>query len=663
MAVYRGGVVPRESYDRQYRSLFEEAPIAYHEIDRDGIVRRVNRAECELLGWEKSRILGRYIWEFVVPEGRQESLEAIRRKIAGLEPLRPIKRTYIRGDGARLPVEIHENLIRDDWDGVMGLRSMLLDLTARRRAEEALRSSEEHYRHLFEDAPVGIYRTTPDGRIVAANPTLLRMLGFDSFEELAARDLEKEGFESASARGEFKRLIEREGEIHGLEAVWRRRDGSRIFVREHARLYRGPDGTPLYYEGAAEDITARKEAENRLAVYAEELRRKNEELTGALATAQEATEMKSRFLANMSHEIRTPMNGVLGMAELLMDTPLTDEQSEYASAVKTSAESLLAILNDILDISKIESGKLEVECLEFELPAAMEEIDSLAGYRARAKGLEFSLRLDAALPRYVRGDPGRLRQVLLNLVGNAVKFTERGHVKVTADALAESGGRTSVRFVVEDTGIGIGPEEGARLFSPFVQADSSMTRRYGGTGLGLAISQQLVGMMGGRIGYHSQPGRGSSFFFEIPFETVTPDRLVAHAGPDRSPDSGRILLAEDNLVNQRIALAMLAKAGYLVDAVTTGLAALEAVQRRPYDLVLMDVRMPEMDGLEATAAIRGLEGAGRRTPILAMTADATTGHRQRCLEAGMDDCVSKPVAHAELLKTVRRWLRSASPSS
>ncbi len=529
----------------QFRRLFEDAPIPYYETVRDGVITRVNRAQCRLLGLEASAILGRHVWEFVAAEEREASRQSIQRKMAGDTPLAPLERHFVRRDGTRLTVEIHENHIRD-WKGqILGIRSALLDITERKRTEESLQR------------------------------------------------------------------------------------------------------------------------------YARQLQQNNEELAAALAAAREATELKSRFLANMSHEIRTPMNGVLGMAELLVSTSLNAEQREYAEGIQNSAEILLSLLNDVLDLSKIESGKLELECIPFDPFSIVEEVRRTLAVRARAKSLAFTCRRDARLPRLVSGDPVRLRQTLMNLAGNAIKFTEQGEVVVAADLTREEGERAVLRFSVRDTGIGIASGQRERLFDSFVQGDGSTTRKYGGTGLGLAISKQLVELMGGQIAVESAPGRGSLFCFEVSFKKHAaeqpPAPLPAFQAADFTLAAGvppgnhryRILLAEDNPVNQTIALRILQKAGYATDAVASGKHAVEALASSHYDLVLMDVQMPEMDGLEATAQIRRLEGALRHTPVIAMTANAMAGDREKCLAAGMDDYLSKPIQAQQLCQVVRRWVERA----
>lgn len=404
----------------------------------------------------------------------------------------------------------------------------------------------------------------------------------------------------------------------------------------------------------------------RLEESARELRKKNEELALALAAAREAAEIRTRFLAAMSHEIRTPMTGVLGMTELLLCTPLNPEQRHYAETIKESAESLLRIVNDILDLSKIEAGKLEIESVVFDLRVTLRAVTTILLPQAHAKGLRLITEVAEDVPQWLSGDPGRLRQVLLNIAGNAVKFTEQGEVRLSAEVADSEGERIRIRFRVEDTGIGIAPEQIDAIFEEFVQVDSSAARRFGGTGLGLSIAKRLVEMMGGEIGCSSRLGEGSVFWFAVPFRTapaVPPENVVRtglEAGGGRRL---RVLVVEDNPVNRTIAVRLLAREGCQVDAVESGQEAVEACAGADYDLVLMDVNMPGVDGYEATRRIRRLEGAGRHTPIVAVTASAMQGDRDRCLECGMDDYVAKPFSAGRLRELLETWAPRSAASA
>ena len=442
----------------------------------------------------------------------------------------------------------------------------------------------------------------------------------------------------------------------------RKKNGRKIIVAMNVRVVQDPEGRMHYFEGFVSDITERKRVEIAL--------------QQAKDAAEAANQAKSQFLANMSHDIRTPMNGIIGMTELVLDTDLTAEQREHLMMVKASADSLLRLLDDILDFAKIEARKLDIEPLEFQLRESLGSTIKAMAVRAHIKGLELACRIAPSVPDALVGDAARLRQILVNLVGNAIKFTKRGEVVVEVEALAAEISLTGVlpndvvhlHFSVRDTGVGIPIEKQGVIFEPFVQADSSTTRHYGGTGLGLAICAELVTLMGGRIWVESAPGQGSTFHFTVElgrqgdqdlgmippalsplqhtpaptFDSRHP--LGAPPATDLMQPRLHILLAEDNIENQTLAVRLLERRGHTVVVASTGGEVLTAWRREAFDLILMDVQMPEMDGLETTAAIRVEERrSGRHIPIIAMTAHAMAGDRQRCLEAGMDEYISKPI--------------------
>jgi PAS domain S-box-containing protein len=523
---------------------------------------------------------------------------------------------------------------RNELDRVRDELERLVD----ERTQE-LRKVSEDYRRIFESAhdPILIFRPA-DEVVLNVNRRACEIYGF-SREELVGMSLMDVSEDVPSGRDQVAQTMEK-GVFYNFESVQFRKDGSRMFLEINASL--------IEYEGQPAILSINRDVTER---------RKAEEMRLAKEAAEQADQAKGRFLANMSHEIRTPMAGVLGLVDLLLKTELSQTQRGYGALIQTSAGSLLRLIDDVLDFSKIEAGRLSLERVPFDLHATLREIVELLRFRASARRTELVLVLHPAVPEWVWGDPGRLRQVLTNLVGNAVKFTEGGRVEVEAERLAD--GR--LRFRVADTGIGIPQEVRGRLFTLFSQADSSTSRRFGGSGLGLAISQRIVEQMSGEIGYESTPDVGSVFWFILPFEAATPPASAPFlpAGEASTRPDGlryRILVAEDNAINQLVITHELAALGYEVVAVNNGVEALETLEQQAFDLVLMDCQMPEIDGYEASRRIRASPGEIRRIPIVALTAHALKEDLERCLAAGMNDTITKPFREDVLRQKLERWL-------
>ena len=689
----RVGVQTEGSTANAVDGLFEAAPIGYLEIDPKGVVRRVNRKECEMRGLARRELIGKICWNLLPPAERQRYREQTERRMSGHLSLLPYQRKYLRPDGSTITVEVHEQLLRDHASRVVGMRLAAIDMTEGKKSEDQAYEAASELRALFQTFPDLFIRLDRSGRVLdsTGGQSSDQFLSHDKYRGKNLQDLLPAGELDQLREGQDK--ARKTKAPHIVEFNVDSRAGQQVY---ETRV------VPLDWEhsiATLRNITARKNDEKRLQEYAQELERKNEELESALVTAREATQLKSRFLANMSHEIRTPMNGVLGMTDFLLGTSLTEEQQEYAGSIKKSADALLTLINDILDLSRIEAGKLRLDRLPFSLAATIEESSSLFALQARTKGLDFSSAVSGDLPDMLAGDAGRVRQVLTNLIGNAVKFTDFGRIDVEAEMLRPTEDGLLVRFSVRDTGIGIPTDQLSRLFESFTQGDGSSTRKYGGTGLGLSISKQLVELMGGELGVESRLGEGSRFWFTASFgkaaivaPAAPPKRAIpvpvapapaapvpaaapklpipstkpASVPPQKSNGGPRklwVLLAEDNEINQRIALRLLEKLGLGADAVDNGRAAVEALAQKNYDLVLMDCMMPEMDGFEATAVIRNRERGKGHTPICALTANAMEGDREKCLAAGMDDYISKPVGLDKLREVVERLVVHRKESS
>jgi PAS domain S-box-containing protein len=791
-----------QTRERDLRTAFEGAAMGMANVAVDGRFQDVNQALADMLGRSREALLTRRLDEVSHEDDAAPHRELVREALEGRRRSFRMTTRFVREDGGVVWAELTASLLRDERGQPLHFVTQVQDVTQAVRAEIEMRKAELEARanaelvsSLLQTAPTVIFGFHADLSVFEWNQEAERLygvprdeaIGYSLFDVIV--DPERQ-----SVIMEFSARVLDGEPLRNHESLVESKTGAEHYVLWNATRVLDGTGTPVGVLVVGQDITDRKQAEARLREQARELEQARD---AALAAAQ----AKSDFLAMVSHEVRTPMNGVIGMTGLLLDTTLTPEQREYARTVRASAQALLTIINDILDFSKVEAGRLEIETVDCDPAMMAEESVDLLAEAAAAKGLELSYLVDDEVPARVGGDPGRLRQILLNLLANAVKFTDAGDVTLRVSVDAQDERSTLLRFEVTDSGIGVPEEAQARLFQPFSQVDASTTRKYGGTGLGLAISRRLAELMGGAIGVRSVDNHGSTFWFTARVErrawtspecrplladtrvliaaggslsgaliaqTVrrlggvadlvhepgqvieavrrahaagaeyrlvyvderlsggadlallgalaggaglpavpvvllsasrAPTRAVVEqlvagrltkpvrashvvrglstlfgaanrpaeaprretqAEPADSRRKGRILLAEDNVVNQRVAMRLLEKFGYRVDVVADGREAVEAFTQLGYDLVLMDCQMPEMDGFMATGAIREREGAGRRTPIVAMTAGAMPGDRERCLDAGMDDYLTKPVDVEKLRQVLERWMASST---
>jgi PAS domain S-box-containing protein len=695
----------------RYRALFDSSPDAIFILEatgpQPGRILSANPAAAAMHGYAINELLNLRVQDLDTPETAALAPGRFQQILKGRTLVFEVE--HRRKDGTIFPVEVTASPLQ--LDGRTCVLAIDRDITERNQTRRALVEREQRLRAIFDVEPECVKLVDRDGRLLEINPAGLAMIEADSPGLVLGQPV----FlliapEWRPAYAEFHQRVMAgasvaiEFEIIGLK-------GTQRWMESHAVPLRDATGNVTALVAVTRDITARKHAleENRKASAAVEaanadLAETNRQLEESIQRANQmalaaeaASRAKSDFLATMSHEIRTPMNGVIGFTGLLAESELTPEQREHVELIRSSGETLLTLINDILDFSKIEAGRMELELASFDLRQAVQQTIAVLRTRAAAKAIDLRLEIDAAVPEVIISDVTRLRQVLLNLVGNGIKFTERGAVAVEVrrcpvrvsrdyargesntelfrrqQAAAET---IDLHFTVRDTGIGIPPHRLNRLFKAFSQVDASTTRRFGGTGLGLAISKRLCELMGGGVRVESTPGFGSAFHFtiqaQVPSSAADP-ALVAPALKDQPPTTStldapapvhnpaaaphlRVLLVEDNRVNQALATALLQRCGCVVRLAEDGRQGIEALRAEDFDLVLMDVCMPEMDGYEATRRIRAGEcgPARKHICVAAMTANAMEGDREKCLDAGMDEYLSKPIDKAELLAIVER---------
>jgi len=632
-------------------AIFDNASVGIF-ITRSSVVHRCNLRAAEIFGYSRPEDLIGKPTTVIYPD--TASFERIGREAGPvLASGRPFRTDWAfrKADGGEVWCRVAGKPL-DPQRPTAGTAWVIEDITDARRAEQALRQSKAVLDDTLEYMDQGISLVDSNLRMLATNRRFFELLDFPP--SLAAPGTHFEAFIRHNAlRGDYG-----PGDVE--EQVRSRVEMAARFEPHQFQRTR-PDGTVIEIRGIPvpgrgfvttyTDVTQRANAERELAL--------------AKSAAEVANQSKSEFLANMSHEIRTPMNAIIGLAHLLLKTELTAHQRDYILKMRSSGEHLMGIINDVLDFSKVEAGKLDIEQADFELDDLLDNVASLLTEKCAAKGLDLVFDVAPDVPRHLVGDALRLGQVLINFANNAVKFTERGEVAVSAGVEQRDGQGVLLRFAVRDTGIGLTEEQQGRLFQSFQQADSSITRKFGGTGLGLAISKKLAGLMGGEVGVESEVGVGSTFWFTARLGVGT--RARPGASQDgcaaSSVDLGairgaRILLVEDNDINQIVATELLQDAGFVVDVADNGQLALERMEQERYDLVLMDMQMPVMDGIAATREIRRRDHH-RKLPVVAMTANAMAQDRQRCLDAGMNDFLSKPFEPEEVWAVLLKWLGPA----
>ncbi len=704
----RTRVLQRRAQERHeneaiFRDLFENAPVAYHELDREGIILRVNRAECALLGYEAGEMLWRPAWEFVAEEDREASREAIRRKLSGQQPLEPPQRHYVRRDGGELLLETHDSLVRNATGEISGIRTALLNIGERKRAEDALSKSEDELRRMNEELERRVEERTSE--LGDARRVALSMMQDANLQRVKAEEVLKKLAESTSSLVMLWQAVENsptvvvitdtEGKIQYVNPKFVEVTGysAEEAVGNNPRILKSGEHTPEFYQHLWTTIKAGKtwrgelynrkkngefywEAASISPVRAAdgEIRQFlaiKEDVTGIMRTAEAlmrardaadaANQAKSDFLASMSHEIRTPLNAILGYSQLLLrDEALGAGPRESLLVINRSGEHLLAVINDILEVSKIEAGRVGLEPAEFDLHAMLDDLAAMFRLPTVEKGIGLEVTKTKDLPRYVIADEGKTRQVLINLLGNAVKFTKQGQVRVSAAVSQAESGQSWLAVEVEDTGSGIAPEEMGKLFQYFEQTRSGREAQ-SGTGLGLVISRDYARRMGGDISVGSEQGKGSVFRFEIPIALAAakPDGKLPAArrvmGLARGQAPPRVLVVDDQDSNRGWLCALLGSVGFEVREAGNGREALDIWQAWRPELILMDMRMPLMDGYEATRRIRSTPG-GDSTVIIALTASALDERTPAMMNAGVDDLVCKPCKEGRLFERISTHL-------
>ncbi len=659
-------VEKREPPGVQYPDLIDGLNDAAFVIDFDARFIEVNQRAIEVMGYAREELLSANPADIDPHLTGEQILEKARNM--KINERQVVETFHWKKNKEKIPVEVTYNLVTHR--GRPAILIIARDISRRREAEKKLHAERSFLRLVIDTIPSLVFVANINGVYELVNKATGLACGtsVDALEGskdawLIATPEKREAF----LADDLKVIKDKEALIIPEEKI-KYADGSVHWLTTTKTPLIEPDGTCSRFLGVATDITEIKLTAERLLESKRALLQETARANVMARRAEIATAAKSEFLAKMSHEIRTPMNGVLGMAELLLDTDLADEQRHFATAVRTSAESLLGIIDDILDLSKIEAGKLDLETLDFDLVELLKDLMISNRPQARAKGLKFKCEIDRKVPTALRGDPGRLKQILVNLVGNSIKFTSQGGVSLHVSVRKDTRETVLLRLTVTDTGIGISKDKKREIFKDFHQGGAAFTRQHGGTGLGLSISRQLVELMGGEIGMESREGKGSRFSFTVWMSKQRGTQAAVRdkkgvgrgAGLDLkglfAGSGARVLVAEDNQTSQLVALGILKKLGLQADAVANGKEAIEALEKTPYDLILMDIEMPVMDGVSATRKIRSLESELRNTPIIALTAHAMVGDREKSVAAGMDGHISKPVTAKALAEVLEKWL-------
>ncbi len=623
--------------EKKYTEIIHNLPDAYYEIDPNANFIYLNKASERHFNRSLDELLKIKSTDLNPKRMNKSAIELYTKMYTGEIGPQIHESELIRPDGSRVYVEIAVSVMKNHKGKPIGFSGISRDVTEKRIAQEKLRESEEKHRTVLENMEDAYYEMDFAGHLTFFSDSLCTMLGY-SKKELTGIHVSKYIDQKTIKRTDkiFAKIIKtKKPQILQYDVT--RKDGAARYHETTAALVLDKNGKALGFRGVSRDLTQRLET--------------MKALNKAKKDAEMASQAKSEFLANMSHEIRTPMNGVLGMYNLLFDTDMTDEQIDYVVTGKRSAEGLLSVINDILDFSKIEAGKLDIETIDFDLRKSIDEIVTLPAVQAHTKGLEFICEIGNDVPTLIKGDPGRIRQIVMNLCTNAIKFTHKGEIYFKIDLKKETKTHVNLRLGIQDTGIGISAKDQKRLFSSFEQVDASTTRKYGGTGLGLAISKNLVELMGGKIGLKSTPGKGSEFFFNLSFEKQS-DVEERNFENIESIQNKRILIVDDNQTNLNILSRYLSYWGCTSDTALSGEMALSlmhavAKANAPYDIVISDMLMPEMDGAQLGKIIKA-DPKLQSTPMVMLTSQGLRGDASRMKSIGFVGYLSKPVRRSLL---------------
>jgi PAS domain S-box-containing protein len=645
--------------EENFRRAFEDASMGVAIVSLDGYFLKVNPKLCSITGYSQEELLAKNFHSITYPDDWDVDFQHWKQIVSGELSTCEYEKRYVHKNGRVVWILLTGSGVRDAQGYLLYYVMQMQDITERKRVEQALRDSEERFRSAFDYASIGKALVSPEGRWLKVNRMISKITGY-SEEELLNMT-----FQSITHPDDLgidlkfmDYVLNREIETYQLEKRYIHKEGHCVWIQLNVSPVCEADGSIAYLISQIQDITDRKIAE-------EQLRKAKEE-------AEAAASAKAEFLATMSHEIRTPMNAVLGMAALLEATQLTDEQRELLQTIKSGSTTLLGIINDILDYSKIESGKMELDHHALDLKICIEEAFSLFHQRALKQGIVLSSRIVPSVPPIVLGDSGRLRQILVNLIGNAIKFTEAGRIEVTIDCVQppDAQGDVELKFQVADTGCGIPADKLQVIFDSFTQVAPAISRKYGGTGLGLAICNRLVQLMGGHIWVESKVGQGSTFHFTVQSKVL--NRSFLNIPLTDSPyifDAQlaiqcplRILVAEDNPVNQKLILYILHKMGYTPSLVKNGQDVLKTLETQVFDIIFMDIQMPIMDGFEASRRILESYPEEKRPKVIAMTAFGLKEDREKCLAIGMDDYVSKPISAQQIELLLKHWYHRLQPT-